>query len=170
MSILTPNINLIKPAVNSAVDEDLWGDQLNDNLDTIDDEAILATVDKDWADKTLSQPKFKDSSEEQTTPSSSSGTLTLDNENGNIFEVTLFEAVTLVILNAPITGDFGSFVFKFIQDGTGGWPITFPASVDWPGGAPPVITTDPGNVTSLQFYTTNAGTTWLGFLHGDNIS
>ena len=83
--------------------------------------------------------------------------------------MTLTEAVTLVISGAPTTGDFGSFILKVIQDGTGGWPITFPASVDWANETPPTIATDPNNVTSLQFYTTNTGTTWLGFLHGDNI-
>lgn len=36
MPTLTPNYSLNKPNVNSADDEDLWGDQLNDNMDTID--------------------------------------------------------------------------------------------------------------------------------------
>ena len=36
MPTLTTNYNLNKPNVNSADDEDLWGDQLNDNMDTID--------------------------------------------------------------------------------------------------------------------------------------
>jgi hypothetical protein len=36
MPTYTTNYNLAKPNVNSADDEDLWGDQLNDNLDIID--------------------------------------------------------------------------------------------------------------------------------------
>ncbi len=36
MATFTPNYNLAKPAVNSPVDEDLWGDELNENMDKID--------------------------------------------------------------------------------------------------------------------------------------
>jgi hypothetical protein len=36
MSSLTPNYNLIKPAVNSPTDEGLWGSELNSSLDIID--------------------------------------------------------------------------------------------------------------------------------------
>lgn len=36
MPTFTPNYNLPKPNVNSADDEDLWGGQLNDGLDIID--------------------------------------------------------------------------------------------------------------------------------------
>lgn len=36
MSSLTPNYNFILPAVNSPVDEDLWGDELNDNWESLD--------------------------------------------------------------------------------------------------------------------------------------
>jgi len=36
----TTNFSLNKPAVNSATDEDLWGAQLNTNMDTIDDRLV----------------------------------------------------------------------------------------------------------------------------------
>lgn len=36
MPTLTTNYGLEKPLVNSAVDQDLWGDELNDDLDSID--------------------------------------------------------------------------------------------------------------------------------------
>jgi microcystin-dependent protein len=36
MATFTTYYNLTKPAVNSPVDEDLWGDELNDNMDIID--------------------------------------------------------------------------------------------------------------------------------------
>jgi len=36
MSTLTTNYSLIKPGVNDAVDQDLWGGQLNDDLDSLD--------------------------------------------------------------------------------------------------------------------------------------
>lgn len=36
MATFTTYYNLAKPAVNSPTDEDLWGDELNDNMDIID--------------------------------------------------------------------------------------------------------------------------------------
>jgi len=36
MPTLTTNYSLNKPLVNDPTDQDLWGDQLNDNMDTID--------------------------------------------------------------------------------------------------------------------------------------
>ncbi len=40
MGTSTTNFSLNKPAVNSATDEDLWGAQLNTNMDTIDDRLV----------------------------------------------------------------------------------------------------------------------------------
>jgi hypothetical protein len=36
MPTFTPNYNLAKPLVNSAVDQDLWGNELNGDMDIID--------------------------------------------------------------------------------------------------------------------------------------
>ena len=40
MPTSTTNFSLNKPLVNDAVDEDLWGGQLNTNMDTIDDRLV----------------------------------------------------------------------------------------------------------------------------------
>ena len=40
MPTLTTNFSLNKPLVNDPVDEDLWGGQLNTNMDTIDDRLV----------------------------------------------------------------------------------------------------------------------------------
>lgn len=50
MATLTPNYGFILPAVNSATDEDLWGDEINQNWSDIDtdlkavSDAVTATV------------------------------------------------------------------------------------------------------------------------------
>ena len=45
MPTFTTTYDLNKPLVNSAVDEDLWGGQLNDNADTLDQELGADFVD-----------------------------------------------------------------------------------------------------------------------------
>lgn len=42
MATLTTNFSLNKPAVNDAVDQDLWGTQFNTNMDTIDSALLTA--------------------------------------------------------------------------------------------------------------------------------
>jgi len=122
-------------------------------------------------DNLLTRAKLKDYSEEQTTPSSSSGTLTLDLENGNVFEVTLTEnVITTVFSNAPASGDSGSFTLILKQDVTGGRTFVWPASVDWAGGAAPTLTTTASAVDIMTFVTTDGGTRWYGFLAGSNMS
>jgi hypothetical protein len=46
MATLTTNLGLSKPAVNDPVDEDIWGDQLNADLDILDAQApkVLAVA------------------------------------------------------------------------------------------------------------------------------
>jgi len=100
-----------------------------------------------------------------TSPSSSSGALTLDIENGNSFEVTLTENVTGVTLSNPSpSGDYCEIIIKFKQDSTGSWTVGgWPAAVKWPGGAAPTITTTATTgVDIVALKTWDAGTTWYG--------
>lgn len=130
-------------------------------LDDVDGRAI------DMGDQALTRPKLKDFSEFSTTPSSSSGTLTLDLENGNGFQVTLTEDVTtLVLSHPPASGAFGSATLILVQDGTGGWDVTWPASIKWAGGAAPAVSLDPGAIDVYAFTTRTGGTVWYGFVGG----
>lgn len=115
--------------------------------------------------------EIKDYSETKTAPESSSGTLILDIENGNVFEVELDENVTtLTISNPPASGKAGSFTLILKQDATGGRSFTWPSSVDWAGGSAPTLTTDASAVDILVFVTTDGGTTWYGMLAGADFS
>lgn len=121
-------------------------------------------------DVVLSRVELKDYSRSLTTPASSSGTLTLDIENGNAFEVTLTENVTTTnFSNPPASGRMGEFTLILKQDATGGRTFAWPASVDWAGGAAPTLTTAANAVDVLEFITTDAGTTWYGFLKGADV-
>ena len=115
------------------------------------------------ADTVLSRPAIIDYGITHTAPSSSSGTLVLDMALGNSFSVTLTENVTTVTLsNPPATGTFGELVVLFTQDGTGSRTVTWPASVNWPGGTAPVITAAAASVDQVVLNTRDAGTTWYG--------
>lgn len=116
------------------------------------------------ADQEVQRPEIIDYGITSTSPSSSAGTLTLDWENGNSFQVTLTEDVsTVTISNPPATGTFGEIIIKFIQDSTGSWTVTWPASVKWPGGTGPVITTTATTGTDcVSLKTWDGGTTYYG--------
>jgi hypothetical protein len=118
------------------------------------------------ADNLLTRPRLKDYAEEQQTPTSTAGALTLDLTTGNVFEVTLTEATTITFSNPPATGHAGSLTLILKQDATGSRAVTWPASVDWPDGTAPTISTAANAVDILTFVTTDAGTRWYGMLAG----
>ena len=145
-----------------------------------DDTAVIGTTNQESLDQFLQQEgagvvaadlEFKDYAETRTTPSSSAGTLTLDIENGNIFEVTLTENVTtLNINNPPASGKAGSFTLILKQDGTGGYTVTWPAAVKWAGGTAPTLSSGPNDIDIITFLTTDAGTAWYGMTAGLDFS
>lgn len=98
------------------------------------------------------------------TPSSSSGAITFDLEDGNVFFVTLTENITSITLSNPVaSGTYCEIVIEFLQDSTGGRTVAWPASVKWPSGEAPVITTTATTGRDKVFLSTrDGGTTWLG--------
>lgn len=133
------------------------------------DGSVSPTALIDFADNILAKAKLKDTGLTVTSPSSSSGTLTLDMVNGNAFDVTLTEDVTTLDLdNPPTTGDFGTIILIARQDDTGTWDITWPASVIWERdtGESPAQTTTADAVDIYALMTPDAGTTWYGLVLG----
>ena len=121
------------------------------------------------ADNTLSRPVIKDYGETRTTPSISSGTLTLNLENGNVFGVSLNANITtLTIQNPSVSGTACSFTLAFTADGTAR-TVTWGASVKWAGGVAPTLTSTNGKVDIFTFVTWDAGTTWYAFVAGQNF-
>lgn len=115
----------------------------------------------------LNDHELKDYSETTTTPTISTGTLTLNIENGNAFDVAHNANITtLTISNPSATGKLCSFTLFLTQDGTGGKTITWPDSVKWPYGVAPTLITTANAVNIVTFVTKNAGTTWYGMLGG----
>jgi hypothetical protein len=113
-------------------------------------------------------PEFTDYSLTSTSPASAAAALEFDIENGNSFQHTLTENTTVTLSNPAPSGKFCEIIVKFIQDSTGSWTVTWPASVKWPGGTAPVITTTLSTgVDIIALKTWDAGTTWYGDLSQD---
>lgn len=109
----------------------------------------------------------KTMSEVSSSASISAGSLTLDVSKGTIFNVPLNADVTsLSITNVP-SGSSGLTVL-FTADGTPR-SVTWGASVLWPGGSAPTITSTNGKVDIFSLVTTNGGTNWYGFVGGQNL-
>lgn len=119
----------------------------------------------DGTGQTLDGHKLQNYTEASAVPASASGTLTLDYSLGPVFVVTLDEDVTtLAFSNLPATGQAAKITLILVQDGTGGWDVTWPAAVDWVRGWPdPDLS--PNSVTVVTLITVDAGTTWWGVPH-----
>lgn len=106
-------------------------------------------------------------SETVATPTISAGALTLDLATANIFEVSLDANVTsMTISNPPASGTSYGFVVKL--NITGSFTVTWPASVKWPGGTAPTLTTTNGQVDTFVFYTLDNGASYYGFTAGQD--
>lgn len=121
--------------------------------------------DLDGQDNEVQKVVFKDYGYIHTTPTISSGAIEFDIENGNSFNVSLTENITAITISNPSpTGNGCEMRIVFVQDGTGSRTVAgWPASVKWPGGTAPTITTTLTTGTDKIILTTeDAGTTWLG--------
>jgi hypothetical protein len=125
----------------------------------------------DMQDALLRAPEIRDYSETSPTASISSGTLTLDLESGNAFEVTLTQDVTALILaNPPAAGRAGSCSLIVKQDATGGRSFAWNESIKWAGGEPPAITSAENAIDVYSLVTRDGGVTWYGFPGGQDFS
>jgi hypothetical protein len=117
------------------------------------------------ADNLVTRATLKDYAIEGSAIGNAGATRTFDLSVANFFSVTIDQATTFTFSNPPASGDFGAFVME-ITNGAA-FVITFPASVDWPGGTAPTLTAS--GVDQLVFTTRDNGTTYLGFVAGLDI-
>ncbi len=117
----------------------------------------------------LNTPVFIDYEERFTSPTISTGILTLNLANGNVFDVALNANITtLTISNPPAANNAGSFVLVFTADGTAR-VVSWGASILWPGGIAPTLTSTNGKKDVFGFISLNSGTNFMGFIGGQNI-
>jgi hypothetical protein len=118
----------------------------------------------------VSGVKVTDYTEPKTSPYFSSGTLTLNLNDAQVFEVSLNQNITtLTISNIDATSNtVNAFTVIFMGDGTAR-TITWPAAVKWPNATAPTMTSTNGKKDVLSFLSLDNGTTWLGFVGGQNF-
>ena len=77
-------------------------------------------------------------------------------------------SITNIQGNSGLTATTAAiFVLKLTYTGSA-VSVSWPASIKWPGGAAPALSSGSGKVDTFAFYTTNYGSTWYGFIVGQN--
>ena len=110
-------------------------------------------------------------SEEYTAVTSSSNATTVNLRDGTNFSHTLSENTTLTFSNPASSGKASSFTLKVVQDASAsGYTLTWPTSVDWPGGTAPTLTATASAVDYFVFITHDGGTTYYGFTAGQALA
>ena len=160
----TTNYGFNLPIVNSAVDEDLWGDQLNSNWGDIDGLLNLRQQNYAYAGFEISNALVVDLGEKTFDLGTDSGALAVDYTDGHYQHVVLDGNVSsLVISNPPASGTTGFMTLEITQDGGGG------NTIDLTGGTyrstgDVILTSTGGAIDKLRLETRNGGTTWdIGF-------
>ncbi len=116
------------------------------------------------ADQLVTRPKLKDYGEAVNAIGSiGGGAQTIDLELGNVVTATVDTSETTFTFSNP-SASGTACSFTLILTNGGSQTVNWPASVDWPGGVEPTLTT--AGVDILVFMTTDGGTTWYGMLAG----
>lgn len=118
------------------------------------------------SDNLVTRATLKDYAVEGSAIGNTGASRTFDLSVANFFSATLDQACTFTFSNPPASGDFGAFVLELTNGGA--FAITYPASVDWPGGVAPTLTAS--GVDQLVFTTRDGGTTYFGFVAGLDLS
>jgi hypothetical protein len=120
------------------------------------------TGELDFDDNLATKPMLKDYSELNVAANSSTA-LTIDLTAGNVHTVAMTGNCTFTFSNPIADDDCSSFTLILTQDGSGSRTATWPASVDWPGGSAPTLTTTATTGRDmLMFVTVDGGVVWLG--------
>ena len=119
---------------------------------------------------TVNNPLFQSYKEYVNSSTVSTTSLTLDLSTANIFRLTMSSNVTsLTFSNPPASGTAFSFMLYCQQDATGSRTISWPASVKWPNGSTPTMTTTANKIDIFNFFTLDGGTSYIGALSLANL-
>lgn len=105
------------------------------------------------------------------TVASSGTSQALDYVTYSSYFITLTASCTLTFAASPTSGsNLDECLLILLQDTTGGWSFSFPASVVWAGTSspttPPTFGVAANTYTSIRLKTKDSGTTWLATIEG----
>jgi hypothetical protein len=106
--------------------------------------------------------------ETKASPTISGSSLLLNLSAATYFTVTINQASTVTFSNPPVSPKVFSFTLQTTGNGTA-YTTNWPASVKWAGGTIPIITPTSGKIDIYTFVTHDGGTTWFGFISGQNF-
>jgi hypothetical protein len=86
-----------------------------------------------------------------------SGAVSIDLAASRNYRMTLVGNVTLSWTNVPAAGLIAEPLIEFVQDGTGGRTVTWPASTKWPNGVIHVVSAAAGDEDHVSFRVKNGG-------------
>lgn len=117
----------------------------------------------------LTTPTITGLIETKTAPTISAGALALNCALGNVFHVSLNASVTsLTFSNIPASGSAFGLTLILSMTGTA-YTVTWPASVKWPSGTAPTLTSTNLKSDIIVLTTVDGGTTWFAFIGGQNF-
>ena len=89
------------------------------------------------------------------------GVLTIDLARGDLFQVTLTENITSIVMaNPPPSGMGSTFMLWITQHASAVKTVAFPASFDWDSKSVETVSSSVGAVDLLAGTTRNGGTTF----------
>jgi len=169
-------------APSNPVKGNLWYDSTNDILkvyngaswNQVGEDTYLKlsggtlTGDINFADKIAQRSEIKDYSETVKNHGTTSGTVTLNIEDGNIHKIVAGGNITFSIANPPASGKAGSLTI-YLTQGSTARTISWPSSVKWSDGDVPDLSRNYMDYL-ISLMTFDGGTTWLGMLSGRDFS